>query len=162
LWVLATTGKADEQSTDPAHNLSDAFSQKFGKDATKVNGFDNLFAMEIDPNGSLQEMIESCTCLSLQLHYEWTWIGADEIADQSGGMGGMMQDLAFAIPGVDEAMGFAEIMKCVSLITTSDVPAQGLTVDMSNQWNSQSSYSIQLQLGIRFDSSPFPLYWRRL
>lgn len=32
-------------------------------------------------------------------------------ADQSGGMGGMMQDLAFAIPGVDEAMGFAEIMK---------------------------------------------------
>lgn len=28
-------------------------------------------------------------------------------------MGGMMQDLAFAIPGVDEAMGFAEIMKCV-------------------------------------------------
>jgi anion-transporting ArsA/GET3 family ATPase len=28
-----------------------------------------------------------------------------------GGMGGMMQDLAFAIPGVDEAMGFAEIMK---------------------------------------------------
>jgi len=30
---------------------------------------------------------------------------------QGGGMGGMMQDLAFAIPGVDEAMGFAEIMK---------------------------------------------------
>lgn len=38
---------------------------------------------------------------------------ADIVADQSGGMGGMMQDLAFAIPGVDEAMGFAEIMKYV-------------------------------------------------
>lgn len=72
--------------------MSDAFSQKFGKDATLVNGFDNLYAMEIDPNGSLQEMIET--------------------QDASGGMGGMMQDLAFAIPGVDEAMGFAEIMKC--------------------------------------------------
>lgn len=28
-------------------------------------------------------------------------------------VGSMMQDLAFAIPGVDEAMGFAEIMKYV-------------------------------------------------
>ena len=39
-----------------------------------------------------------------------------DLADQSGGMGGMMQDLAFAIPGVDEAMGFAEIMKSVPLL----------------------------------------------
>jgi arsenite-transporting ATPase len=30
-------------------------------------------------------------------------------------MGTMMQDLAFAIPGVDEAMSFAEIMKYVPL-----------------------------------------------
>lgn len=29
-------------------------------------------------------------------------------------MGSMLQDLAFAIPGVDEAMGFAEIMKYVA------------------------------------------------
>ena len=28
-------------------------------------------------------------------------------------MNGIMQDLAFAIPGIDEAMGFAEIMKSV-------------------------------------------------
>lgn len=29
-----------------------------------------------------------------------------------------MQDLAFAIPGVDEAMGFAEIMKWVPAVST--------------------------------------------
>ncbi|CAD6578010.1 MAG: Golgi to ER traffic- protein [Cyphobasidiales sp. Tagirdzhanova-0007] len=79
-------------STDPAHNLSDAFSQKFSKDATLVNGYPNLYAMEIDPSGSMQEMIES---------------------SEGGQMGGMLQDLAFAIPGVDEAMGFAEVMKHV-------------------------------------------------
>ncbi|KAH8799562.1 arsenical pump-driving ATPase [Flagelloscypha sp. PMI_526] len=67
-------------STDPAHNLSDAFGQKFSKDATKI-----------DPTSSIQEMVEQ--------------------SEDNGMMGSMMQDLAFAIPGVDEAMGFAEIMK---------------------------------------------------
>jgi len=90
--------------------LSDAFGQKFGKDATKVNGFDNLYAMEIDPTSAIQEMVENCEFL-LPYHTDVLHSGPSPTADQNGMMGSMMQDLAFAIPGVDEAMGFAEIMK---------------------------------------------------
>ncbi|KPI44457.1 ATPase get3 [Cyphellophora attinorum] len=92
-------------STDPAHNLSDAFSQKFGKDARLVEGFTNLSAMEIDPNGSINDLIAS---------------GGDEAQDAMAGLGGvgnMMQDLAFSIPGVDEAMSFAEVLKQVKSLS---------------------------------------------
>lgn len=92
-------------STDPAHNLSDAFSQKFGKDARLVDGFTNLSAMEIDPNGSINDLISA---------------GGDEAQEAMagmGGVGGMMQDLAFSIPGVDEAMSFAEVLKQVKSLS---------------------------------------------
>jgi len=91
-------------STDPAHNLSDAFSQKFGKEARLIDGFTNLSAMEIDPNGSIQDLLAGQ--------------GEDSAgAGDLGGMGGMMQDLAFAIPGIDEAMSFAEVLKQVKSLS---------------------------------------------
>ncbi|KAL2643000.1 hypothetical protein R1flu_010587 [Riccia fluitans] len=84
-------------STDPAHNLSDAFRQKFTRSPSVVQGFSNLYAMEIDPTVETEEL------------------------DQLEGMGGFVSELANAIPGIDEAMSFAEMLKLVQTLDYSVV-----------------------------------------
>ncbi|KAI5074599.1 hypothetical protein GOP47_0010560, partial [Adiantum capillus-veneris] len=81
-------------STDPAHNLSDAFQQKFTKTPTLVQGFSNLFAMEVDPN-----------------------VESEDFENVEGG--GIVSELANAIPGIDEAMSFAEMLKLVQTMDYS-------------------------------------------
>lgn len=86
-------------STDPAHNLSDAFCQKIGREPTPIQGFDNLSAMEIDANQDMDEMQRQM----------------EEEEDQTGGggIGNIMGELSNSIPGIDEAMSFSELMKQV-------------------------------------------------
>ena len=94
-------------STDPAHNLSDAFGQKLGRQPTQVIGFDNLYAMEIDPAAAVEDLTKNL---------------ASSSQDSSIGMAqGMLGELSTSIPGIDEAMGFAEIMKLVKSMDYSVV-----------------------------------------
>ncbi|SFS11981.1 arsenite efflux ATP-binding protein ArsA [Halomicrobium zhouii] len=45
-------------STDPAHSTSDVFGQQFGDDARRVEGFENLWAMELDPDEEVERHLQ--------------------------------------------------------------------------------------------------------
>lgn len=92
-------------STDPAHNLSDAFDQKFSGQPSLVEGFENLYGLEIDP-----------------AQQQATGLGAfmgggdgqamegmnEEIQKQSNSF---LSEVMGSIPGIDEAQSFAQILK---------------------------------------------------
>ncbi len=95
-------------STDPAHNLSDAFSQKFGAEPKAVDGISNLFCMEVDPAASKKQM-------EAQMEQSLTPEMAAQMPEgAAGALQGLMKDLTGSIPGIDELMSFAELMKSVN------------------------------------------------
>lgn len=83
-------------STDPAHNLSDAFCQKFGKDARAVEGLPNLSCMEIDPDAAMLDLQNQAQQYN---------------SNPSDPLKSMMNDMTGSIPGIDEALSFMEVLK---------------------------------------------------
>jgi len=90
-------------STDPAHNISDTFGQKFTPVPSKINGYENLYAMEISPNDINNNNLESQNSGTFNAFKSF------------------FQDIADAIPGIDEAMAFSEVMKLVQKMDFSVV-----------------------------------------
>jgi arsenite-transporting ATPase len=89
-------------STDPAHNVSDAFDQKFAKDPVKVKNFENLWCMEIDPSANEGTGGGFFGGLTGEHGMEETEEGAESTS--------FMKELFQSVPGIDEATAFGAIM----------------------------------------------------
>lgn len=92
-------------STDPAHNLSDAFCQKFGKDARLVEGLTNLSCMEIDPNAAMEDLQNQNLLAN---------------SDVNDPLKSMMGEMTASIPGIDEALSFMEVLKHIKSQSDSE------------------------------------------
>ncbi|EFO64106.1 Arsenical pump-driving ATPase [Giardia lamblia P15] len=103
-------------STDPAHNISDAFDQKFGKAPTQVNGIPNLYAMEVDASNEMKSAVEA-----VQKETGSTGDSGTEPKSENDMFGGLTDLITCAssfikdgtFPGMDEMWSFINLIKLI-------------------------------------------------
>ncbi|KAJ9574388.1 hypothetical protein L9F63_025967 [Diploptera punctata] len=103
-WIFVG-GKGGVGKTTCSCSLAMHLIKNF-QSTNKVKGFDNLYAMEVDPNVGFNELPEE--------YFE----GENEAMKLSKGV---MQEIVGAFPGIDEAMSYAEVMKLVKGMNFSAV-----------------------------------------
>ncbi len=88
-------------STDPAHSLSDSFDQDLsGGDPVPIEGFDNLWGMEIDTEKGMQEFQDTLGSGAAGPDMQ---MASNLLGDMSG----------MSPPGSDEAMAFGKILEFI-------------------------------------------------
>ena len=92
-------------STDPAHNLSDAFNQKIGSQPTLINGFNNLYGLEINPKEIKDDDEDPLSdVLGVQID--------DETQN-------LFEDIKNSIPGIDEALAIGLLLQVIDKMNYS-------------------------------------------
>ncbi|KAL5486948.1 hypothetical protein EMCRGX_G019492 [Ephydatia muelleri] len=106
-WIFVG-GKGGVGKTTCSCSLAVLLSKKFTKTPVKVRGYDNLYAMEIDPAMTDQDEIPN-----------------EDLDQDSTGLSGLAKELftefADSLPGIDEAKSFFQVMALVQELQFSVV-----------------------------------------
>jgi arsenite/tail-anchored protein-transporting ATPase len=86
-------------TTDPAPSLADSFGQKLSNDPIKVEGFVNLWALEINAKEELKKFKKQYGDDVLDILQEGTYLSTEETEEI----------FSLDIPGLDEVMGLKKI-----------------------------------------------------
>eukprot|EP01017_Pseudomicrothorax_dubius_P022942 TRINITY_DN24695_c0_g1_i1.p1 TRINITY_DN24695_c0_g1~~TRINITY_DN24695_c0_g1_i1.p1 ORF type:complete len:334 (-),score=104.49 TRINITY_DN24695_c0_g1_i1:34-1035(-) len=110
-------------STDPAHNLSDAFDQQFSKEPTLVKGFSNLWALEVDPKVDPKS-------------FKFSVPDALKVEEVDQATQSFIGEFISSVPGIDEAMSFGELVKTIDTekydVVVFDTAPTGHTLRLLN------------------------------
>ncbi|MDP2168690.1 MAG: ArsA family ATPase [Thermodesulfovibrionales bacterium] len=90
-------------STDPAHSLSDSLQRDIGHEVTRLEGMDNLSAIEISAEEALEDFKMQYYDELKRLFETSTYLDAEDIESL----------LGLPIPGIDEVMGFKKIVDLI-------------------------------------------------
>lgn len=95
-------------STDPAHSLGDSFNCRIGNRITPVEGVENLFALEINPDQMLHEFKERyIEEINEVFDSLWGNLNMDVKFDREV----MTELIALTPPGLDEVMAMMKLME---------------------------------------------------
>lgn len=87
-------------STDPAHNLSDAFMQNLNGVPKQIKGVSNLYAMETDPAAAMKADVDDVT----------SGLSAENSASS---MATEFKQWLSSVPGIDEAVALSRVLDLV-------------------------------------------------
>ena len=86
-------------STDPAHNLSDAFNQKMGKEPTLIKNYKNLYGLELDPSNESQNISKLNEIFNINPNNNNNNNNNINFENNP-----LLKDLKSSFPGIDEAL----------------------------------------------------------
>ena len=112
IWLADAGLRTLLVSSDPAHSTSDSLDFQLGNEPTLVEGVENLWGMELDPEGQMDEMLPKLSeamsggfggNMDMFFGQNAKQEFGDEFSDLKGG------DLL--LPGLDEALAFDRLLK---------------------------------------------------